>query len=342
MSAAATKPTGKKRISSATRKTKSAKQPSIDAHQEEIDGLIRERDEIRSKLNSVCLKIMENANSDSSKQQQQQQPSDVPLEHLLAMIDEIGHYRTAFLSLSEETEDRRNIPLERKITQLSLDEPDLFRKPLTLDQRLTFVARERDLWKENSQLLQIMYASVVDQLERGLFKRPSVKAVDVLRGHRMNLENVCLVFSSLSARSSKSSQTPNSTMKNERCAVKDADKFRPKQVQVDEPVPTHPPADPQETNDRLELPSSAGVKRNVSFADQVHVFDETRVEPERVDHDDHTSHPARASETTIDKMDGNLRMRIIKELSRADHIQRPLSRMSKCRVVRILSFTDLI
>ena len=155
--AARKKPSGKKRISSATRKTKSSKQSSIDAHQEEIDGLVRERDEIRSKLNSVCSRIMENADSDFSKQQQ---PSDVPLEHLLSMIDEIGHYRTAFLSLSDETEDRRKIPLERKITQLSLDEPDLFRKPLTLDQRLTFVARERDLWKENSQLLQIMYASV--------------------------------------------------------------------------------------------------------------------------------------------------------------------------------------
>ena len=32
-------------------------------------------------------------------------------------------------------------------------------------QRLTFVTRERDLWKENAQLLQIMYASIGKNLQ---------------------------------------------------------------------------------------------------------------------------------------------------------------------------------
>ncbi len=89
-----------------------------------------------------------------------QQPSDVSIDHLLSMIDQICYYRAAFLNLFQEIDDNKKIPIQKKITQLSIDEPDMFRKRLTPDQRLTFVIRERDLWKENAQLLQIMYATI--------------------------------------------------------------------------------------------------------------------------------------------------------------------------------------
>jgi hypothetical protein len=135
----------------------------IDPHQEQIDGLIREREEMRLKLNSICSKIIENINLDYYQDDidlTNQQPSDVSLDNLLSMVDQICHYRLAFLNLFQETDDKEKISVQKKITQLSLDEPNLFRKRLTSDQRLTFVARERDLWKENAELLQIMYATI--------------------------------------------------------------------------------------------------------------------------------------------------------------------------------------
>jgi hypothetical protein len=135
----------------------------IDPHQEQIDRLIQEREEIRSKLNIICSKIIENINIDNYRNDvdlTKQQPSDVSLDNLLTMIDEICHYRTAFLNLYQETDDNENMPVQRKITQLSIEDPNLFRKRLTSDQRLTFVVRERDLWKENAELLQIMYATI--------------------------------------------------------------------------------------------------------------------------------------------------------------------------------------
>jgi hypothetical protein len=135
----------------------------IDPHQEQIDGLIRERDEMRSKLNTICSKIMENINIDNYSDEidlTKQEPCDVPLDYLLTMIDEICHYRSAFLNLYQETDDNENIPVRKKITQLSVEDPRLFRKRLTSDQRLSFVVRERDLWKENAESLQIMYATI--------------------------------------------------------------------------------------------------------------------------------------------------------------------------------------
>ena len=155
---------GKKADSSSDKKSKKkSKTGSNDPHQEEIDALICEREEIRSKLNLICSKIMENINMDDYQNEidlTKQQPSDISTNLLLSMIDQICYYRIAFLNLFQEADDIEKISVHKKITQLSLDEPDMFRKRLTPDQRLTFVTRERDIWKENAQLLQIMYATV--------------------------------------------------------------------------------------------------------------------------------------------------------------------------------------
>ena len=132
-------------------------------YQEEIDRLVREREEIRSKLNTICSKIIENINIDDYQDDvdlTKQQPSDISLDNLLSMIDDICYYRTGVLNHFHEIEDNEKIAVQKKITQLSIEDPNLFRKRLTLDQRLTFVARERDVWKENAQLLQIMYATI--------------------------------------------------------------------------------------------------------------------------------------------------------------------------------------
>ena len=51
----------------------------IDPHKEEIDGLIREREEIRSKLNIICSKIIDNVNIENYSNDvdlTKQQPSD--------------------------------------------------------------------------------------------------------------------------------------------------------------------------------------------------------------------------------------------------------------------------
>ena len=155
---------GKKDSSAAGKKgkKKSSKAGLSDPHQEQIDGLVREREEIRSKLNLICSKIIENVNMDDYQEIDltKQQPSDISMDHLLSMIDQICYYRVAFLNVFQEADDEQKISVHKKITQLSIDEPDMFRKRLTPDQRLTFVTRERDLWKENAQLLQIMYATI--------------------------------------------------------------------------------------------------------------------------------------------------------------------------------------
>jgi hypothetical protein len=144
-------------------KKKSSKTPLTDPFQEQIDELIREREEIRSKLNLVCSKILENINMNDYQNDidlTKQQPSDVSIDHLLSMVDQICYYRIAFLNLFQEMDDNEKIPVQKKLTQLSIDEPDMFRKRLTADQRLSFVIRERDIWKENAQLLQIMYGTI--------------------------------------------------------------------------------------------------------------------------------------------------------------------------------------
>lgn len=162
---------GKKGGSAAGKKgkKKSAKAGAVDPHQEQLDALIREREEIRSKFNLVCSKIMENINMDDYQHDinlSKQQPSDVSIDHLLSMVDQICYYRVAFLSLFQESDDDEKIPVAKKITQLAADEPDMFRKRLTADQRLTFVSRERDIWRENAQLLQVMYATVGRSAQR--------------------------------------------------------------------------------------------------------------------------------------------------------------------------------
>ena len=146
-----------------SKKKKTIKKEIIDPQQEQINNLIRDREEIRSKFNAVCLKLIENVNIDNYAMKidvNHQQPSDFPLENIFKMIEEICHYRKAFLNLVQETGDQEKISVHRKVTQLARDEPDLFRKRLTTDQRLSFVIRERDLWKENARSLQIMYATV--------------------------------------------------------------------------------------------------------------------------------------------------------------------------------------
>lgn len=151
------------------KKGKGAKTPVADPHQEKIDALVREREEIRSKLNLVCTKIMENVNLDDYRNDidmSKQQPSDLPIDIIYSMIDQICYYRVAFLNLFQEADDSVKVPVEKKITQLSIDDPDLFRKQLTAYQRLTFVARERDVWKENAYLLQGMYKTIGTMFKR--------------------------------------------------------------------------------------------------------------------------------------------------------------------------------
>jgi hypothetical protein len=144
-------------------KKKSAKTISNDPHQEQLDALIHEREEIRSKLNLICTKIMENVNMDDYEHDidlSKQQPSDIPVKYIYSMIDNICYYRIASLSHFQDVEDCDKFAVQKRITQLALDEPNMFRKRLSSDQRLTFVVRERDLWKENAQLLQRMYSTI--------------------------------------------------------------------------------------------------------------------------------------------------------------------------------------
>ena len=44
---------------------------------------------------------------------------------------------------------------------------------------------------------------LVDQLEMGIFKKINPKTSEILQAHRLNLEDVCLIFSSPIIRSSK-------------------------------------------------------------------------------------------------------------------------------------------
>lgn len=48
-----------------------------------------------------------------------------------------------------------------------------------------------------------MNSILVDQLEMGIFKKLTPQTTDILKSHRLNLENVCLIFSAPNIRSSK-------------------------------------------------------------------------------------------------------------------------------------------
>jgi hypothetical protein len=43
---------------------------------------------------------------------------------------------------------------------------------------------------------------LVDQLEMGIFKKINIKTREILQAHRLNLEDVCLIFSSPTIQSS--------------------------------------------------------------------------------------------------------------------------------------------
>jgi hypothetical protein len=48
-----------------------------------------------------------------------------------------------------------------------------------------------------------LFFFVVDQLEMETFKKSNAKTNEILQNHRLNLEDVCLIFSSPRIRSSK-------------------------------------------------------------------------------------------------------------------------------------------
>ncbi|CAF2485809.1 unnamed protein product [Rotaria sp. Silwood2] len=406
---------GKKSSSPPGKKGKKKSKTGLnDPHQEEIEGLIREREEIRSKLNLICSKIMENVNMDDYQNEidlTKQQPSDISVNLLLSMIDQICYYRIAFLNLFQETDDNEKISVQNKITQLSIDEPEMFRKRLTPDQRLTFVTRERDMWKENAQLLQIMYATIVDQIEMEVFKKANVKTEDMLQHHRLNLEDVSLIFSSPRVRSINDAQKlrAKKTLDDVLSGLRDQHAFfdldQPQKQQEitnsthilsNDEIPTKSHSSNRNSTNERRSHQTSSAKRNVSFADEVNIYnddDETYINQERklpstiisneqnneetlssstfinssfvtisnqnsleekyIDSDYYSvssssSFPSQqydissqikynlpskyrlplANEVLVNKMDSNLRMLIIKELSKTGHNERPLSRMS--------------
>ncbi|CAF1968981.1 unnamed protein product [Rotaria magnacalcarata] len=334
--------------SSSTKKKGKKKNPQediVDVHQQQIDELVREREEIRSKLNTICSKIIENTNIDDYQSEidlTKQQPSDVPLDNILSMIDTLCHYRSAFLNIFQESEEQEHRPIQKRITQLAIEEPNLLRKRLTLDQRLTFVARERDLWKENAQSIQIMYATIVDQLEIGALENSNSKTTDIIRSHRLNLEDVCLIFSSSNIRSldEAQKQRKKNTLDNQ------LDKLNDKQISFD--------LERQDDNNNSNISSfripstvdddktdnnslSSNVKRTVLFATEVRIINDNEdISHQQIKNDDQSKTRlfspkpilSLASHILIDNMDSDLRMLIIKELSKDNFYQRPPSKMS--------------
>ncbi|CAF3344446.1 unnamed protein product [Rotaria socialis] len=318
----------------------------VDLHQQQIDELIREREEIRSKLNSICSKIIENTNIDDYESEidlTKQQPSDVPLDNMLSMIDTLCRYRSAFLNIFQESEEQEHRPIQKRITQLAIEEPNLLRKRLTLDQRLTFVSRERDLWKENAQSIQIMYATIVDQLEIGALKKSNAKTTDIIRSHRLNLEDVCLIFSSSNIRSLNDAkkQREKNTLDNR------LDKLNDKHISSDlkrqddnnnsnkslSRIPSTVDEDKRDNNNNL----SSNVKRTVLFATEVRIINDNEdINHQQIKNDDQSRtklfspNPiiSLASHTLVDNMDADLRMLIIKELSKDHFSPRPSSKMS--------------
>ena len=87
---------------------------------------------------------------------------------------------------------------------------------------------------------------------------------------------------------------------------------------------------PVKSNENAEQTSSPSekVRRRVSFADKVDII----IDEPNITNEDQLNDLTRlplASETLIEKMDSNLRMLIIKELSKDSQISKPLSKMSK-------------
>ncbi|CAF1107544.1 unnamed protein product [Didymodactylos carnosus] len=167
---------------------------SLDVNDAKIEALIHEREAMRTKLNILCTKIIENVNVDDFSEYKDmtetKMPSDCSIQTLLAMIDQICQFRIAFLTLYSEIDNGIRVPITEKITQLAIEKPELFRKKLNPEQRLTFVMKERDKWKENAQILQIMYATI------GVLQNKNIKVFDILATHRLNLTDVSLIFNS--------------------------------------------------------------------------------------------------------------------------------------------------
>ena len=97
--------------------------------------------------------------------------------------------------------------------------------------------------------------------------------------------------------------------------------------------------------------SSSKTRRTVSFAEELNVFYENK----DIDHEVYYQQPVfkekiiptkprlpSANETTVDQMDSNLRMLIVKELSKDTQVFQPSSRKSSFRLDDHPSFISLI
>lgn len=93
-------------------------------------------------------------------------------------------------------------------------------------------------------------------------------------------------------------------------------------TQPDVPILSEPTDNTEPSNS-----SSAKLNRRVSFADRVDIFSAAPPVEDIEQPHTKTSLPS-AAETLVENMDSNLRMLIIKELSKDGHIQRPPSKMS--------------
>jgi hypothetical protein len=188
---------------------------------------------------------------------------------------------------------------------------------------------------------------VVDQLEIDLFKRSHRSASELLRTHRLQLEDVCRLFSSPRILSSQSTVCLDVHTNDVFDLVSNADTLRDNTRLVPAiPMIEHQSAhvshesdstciSSKKTDDSSHDMSTVATKRNVSFAEQIDIIDLQHDEIRSASSSQATSidsfkiHPPLASEILVDQMDSNLRMLIVKELSKTAHIQRPLSRMSQ-------------
>lgn len=149
----------------------------VDELSEEVERLREENDEIKTKFQLICKKIVDNIDlSDYAFIDPSTEPYMLDIRDLFHMIQKLS-----LLANSVNTSDKIESHMERlesRITELANENSTFVKNKLTLHERLEFIMQERyfktklriflniliytlrDVWRRNAETLKAMYSKL--------------------------------------------------------------------------------------------------------------------------------------------------------------------------------------
>jgi chromosome segregation ATPase len=131
----------------------------VDELTEEVERLRTENDEIKTKFQMICKKIVDNIDlSEYAFIDPNIEPYMIDIRDLFHMIQKLS-LLAATTNSSDKIESHME-RLETRITELANENSDYIKNKLKLHERLEFIMQERDVWKRNAETLKAMYSKL--------------------------------------------------------------------------------------------------------------------------------------------------------------------------------------